>query len=169
MKPLVDVARGTEKKIKVSYEQQEKMANQDKITSSSSSREYVAKIKLASSSNRLVIQGAGVKENPRVGAGRTSESRSPSSRVIRTYYESRYGSVSVRPIMNRDTDRCYLSAPSIVTRVRAPARVCARTRRQRNRSLNRRHRLRTEIQYQNKAAAGMVRQAGLPVVKAREA
>ena len=37
----------------------------------------------------LVIQGVGgVKENPRVGAGSTLEYRSPSSRVIRTYYES---------------------------------------------------------------------------------
>ena len=148
------------------------MANEDKITSSCPSRGHVAKIKLASSSNRLVIQGAGgVKQNPRVGAGRTSESRSPSpsSRVIRTYYESRYGSASVSatPSIHAYTKdltcRRRLSSPVFAhppVSARAPVdnaieasfeaieAIC----RQRCRGL------RTEIQYQNKnKAGGMVR------------
>ena len=88
----------------------------------------------------LVIQGVGGVKNPRVGAGSTLEYRSPSSRVIRTYNESRYGSVSVSATSTCIYERFYLSAPSVTRATRAPARVCARARRQRNRGLNRSHR-----------------------------
>ena len=127
MKPLVDVALGTEKIFESELRVTGENGKSRQITSSCSSREYVAKIKLASSSNRLVIQGAGgVKENPRVGAGCKSESRSPSSRVIRTYNESRYGSVSVSATSTCIYERFYLSAPSVTRATLAHPPVSAR-------------------------------------------
>ena len=90
---------------------------------------------------RSLFRALAVEGEPSGGAAHQSIGRlHHASTSSRTYNESRYGSVSVSATSTCIYERFYLSAPSVTRATRAPARVCARARRQRNRGLNRSHR-----------------------------